>query len=158
MYILQSLTSIGRRSNNRYLRSHSRWARSVRDGFPRTVTNCFRELCYREMNVPVGLSVRQTVEIEVSPGHGGCPKKAHEWVDKQLTALRTRVAVIVPEVPFDPEKLALLLTEDKRANPTNYAMLVLSEAAAIEPEKAAKYVTSSQALDKISRDESARRR
>jgi len=56
---------------------------------------------------------------------------------------------LIPEVPFDPEKLALLLTEDKRANPANYALLVLSEAASMEPEKAAKYVTSSQALDKM---------
>ena len=67
-----------------------------------------------------------------------------------LTALLAGAdRTLIPEVPFDPEKLALLLTEDKRANPTNYAMLVLSEAAAIEPDKAAKYVTSSQALDKM---------
>ena len=36
---------------------------------------------------------------------------------------------IISEVPFDPEKLAELLMEDKRANPSNYAMVTISEGA-----------------------------
>jgi len=47
---------------------------------------------------------------------------------------------LIPEVPFDPERLAALLVEDKRANPTNYAILVMSEASTIEPDKALKYL------------------
>jgi 6-phosphofructokinase 1 len=36
---------------------------------------------------------------------------------------------IISEVPFDPEKLAGLIMEDKKANPSNYAMLTISEGA-----------------------------
>ncbi len=36
---------------------------------------------------------------------------------------------IISEVPFDPEKLASLIMEDKTANPSNYAMLTISEGA-----------------------------
>jgi 6-phosphofructokinase 1 len=36
---------------------------------------------------------------------------------------------IISEVPFDPEKLARVLMEDKRANPSNYAMMTISEGA-----------------------------
>ncbi len=36
---------------------------------------------------------------------------------------------IISEVPFDPEKLARLVMEDKRANPSNYAMITISEGA-----------------------------
>jgi 6-phosphofructokinase 1 len=36
---------------------------------------------------------------------------------------------IISEVPFDPEKLARLIMEDKRNNPSNYAMLTISEGA-----------------------------
>ncbi|MBW1739985.1 MAG: 6-phosphofructokinase [Deltaproteobacteria bacterium] len=36
---------------------------------------------------------------------------------------------IISEVPFDPEKLAKLIMEDKKANPSNYAMLTISEGA-----------------------------
>jgi len=38
---------------------------------------------------------------------------------------------IISEVPFDPEKLSGLLMEDKRANPSNYAMVTISEGAQI---------------------------
>ncbi len=38
---------------------------------------------------------------------------------------------IISEVPFDPEKLAALLLEDKRANPSNYAIMTISEGATI---------------------------
>jgi 6-phosphofructokinase 1 len=43
---------------------------------------------------------------------------------------------LIPEVPFDPEALASLLVEDKKLHPNNYAILTMSEAATISPEKA----------------------
>lgn len=36
---------------------------------------------------------------------------------------------VISEVPFDIEKLAALLAEDKRANPSNYAIMTISEGA-----------------------------
>ena len=36
---------------------------------------------------------------------------------------------LISEVPFDPEKLANLIMQDKRANPSNYAMVTISEGA-----------------------------
>jgi len=36
---------------------------------------------------------------------------------------------VIPEVPFDPEHLAELIAKDKRDNPSNYAMLAISEGA-----------------------------
>jgi 6-phosphofructokinase len=36
---------------------------------------------------------------------------------------------IISEVPFDPEKLARLVVEDKKANPSSYAMITISEGA-----------------------------
>ena len=36
---------------------------------------------------------------------------------------------IISEVPFDVERLAELLMRDKRANPSNYAMMTISEGA-----------------------------
>ncbi|MCI0475537.1 MAG: 6-phosphofructokinase [Anaerolineales bacterium] len=47
---------------------------------------------------------------------------------------------LIPEVPFDPERLAELLCEDQRRNPANYAILVMSEASALDPEKVSKYL------------------
>jgi 6-phosphofructokinase 1 len=41
------------------------------------------------------------------------------WVDR----------AIISEVPFDPQKLARLIMEDKKANPKNYAMITISEGA-----------------------------
>jgi 6-phosphofructokinase len=41
------------------------------------------------------------------------------WVDRAL----------ISEVPFDPERLAELVIRDKRANPSNYAMVTVSEGA-----------------------------
>jgi 6-phosphofructokinase len=43
------------------------------------------------------------------------------WVDR----------AIIPEVPFDPQRLAELIMKDKRANPKNYAMITISEGAKI---------------------------
>ncbi|MFA9404218.1 MAG: 6-phosphofructokinase [Anaerolineales bacterium] len=39
---------------------------------------------------------------------------------------------IISEVPFSPEKLANLLVRDKKSNPSNYAMMTISEGATIE--------------------------
>lgn len=36
---------------------------------------------------------------------------------------------IISEVPFDPEKLSKLVMEDKNSNPSNYAMVTISEGA-----------------------------
>jgi 6-phosphofructokinase len=36
---------------------------------------------------------------------------------------------LISEVPFDPERLANLVMQDKRANPSNYAMVTISEGA-----------------------------
>jgi 6-phosphofructokinase 1 len=36
---------------------------------------------------------------------------------------------VIPEVPFDPHKLAALVMEDKTVNPKNYAMVTISEGA-----------------------------
>ncbi len=47
---------------------------------------------------------------------------------------------LIPEVPFDPEKLASMLLNDKGTNPNNYAILTLSEATAVVPELARKYL------------------
>jgi 6-phosphofructokinase 1 len=46
---------------------------------------------------------------------------------------------LVPEVPFDPERLAALLVDDQRRNPSNYAILTMSEASNIRPDKVSKY-------------------
>lgn len=48
---------------------------------------------------------------------------------------------LIPEVPFDPERLATLLAEDKRNNPNNYAILAMSESVTIDPALAARYGT-----------------
>ena len=48
--------------------------------------------------------------------------------------------LLIPEVPFDPEKLALLLLEDKRSNPASYAILAMSEAVSLDPEKLSRYM------------------
>jgi 6-phosphofructokinase 1 len=38
---------------------------------------------------------------------------------------------VISEVPFEPEKLARLLVRDKKTNPSNYAMLTISEGAQV---------------------------
>jgi 6-phosphofructokinase len=38
---------------------------------------------------------------------------------------------IISEVPFEPQKLADFLLEDKRSNPSNYAMMTISEGAKV---------------------------
>lgn len=39
---------------------------------------------------------------------------------------------IISEIPFDPKKLADFLVADKRSNPSNYAMMTISEGSKIE--------------------------
>jgi len=38
---------------------------------------------------------------------------------------------IIPEVPFDIERLAAMVTQDKQTNPSNYALMTISEGAQI---------------------------
>jgi 6-phosphofructokinase len=38
---------------------------------------------------------------------------------------------VISEVPFDPDRLATLLMQDKRENPSNYAMMTISEGATV---------------------------
>lgn len=46
---------------------------------------------------------------------------------------------IISEVPFDPEKLASLLDQDYKANPSNYAMVTISEGATMVGGKVIEY-------------------
>ncbi len=46
---------------------------------------------------------------------------------------------LISEVPFDPEKLAELVVKDKNANPSNYAMVTVSEGAHIMGGKIVEY-------------------
>jgi 6-phosphofructokinase 1 len=46
---------------------------------------------------------------------------------------------IISEVPFDPEKLAVLLMQDKRNNPSNYAIMTISEGATMIGGKIVEY-------------------
>jgi 6-phosphofructokinase len=57
---------------------------------------------------------------------------------------------LIPEVSFDPERLVSLLMKDQRTNPNNYALLTMSEAATIAPEKALNYVPEMARLEKQS--------
>lgn len=46
---------------------------------------------------------------------------------------------LISEVPFDPEKLAVLVMADKRGNPSNYAMVTISEGAHMIGEMTVEY-------------------
>ena len=46
---------------------------------------------------------------------------------------------LISEVPFDPEKLGELVLKDKRANPSNYAMVTVSEGAHMVGGKVVEY-------------------
>ncbi|MBK9050993.1 MAG: 6-phosphofructokinase [Chloroflexi bacterium] len=46
---------------------------------------------------------------------------------------------IISEVPFDPERLAELVMQDKRGNPSNYAMVTISEGAHMVGGKVVEY-------------------
>ncbi len=47
---------------------------------------------------------------------------------------------LIPEVPFDPHHLGELLLDDQRRNPSNYAVLVMSENAQVDPSRAPELV------------------
>jgi 6-phosphofructokinase 1 len=47
---------------------------------------------------------------------------------------------IIPEVPYDPEKLAYLLLQDKHSTPGNYAVVTVTDGSAIVPEKLEQYL------------------
>src|SRR5438270_270610 len=49
-----------------------------------------------------------------------------------FTAYATSIRCVIPEYKVDLDKLIQLLLEEKRANPSNYALVVLSEGAAWE--------------------------
>lgn len=48
------------------------------------------------------------------------------WYAAYVTSTRC----VIPEAPFDLDRLAVLLTEDRDANPSQYAMVIASEGAA----------------------------
>jgi 6-phosphofructokinase len=43
---------------------------------------------------------------------------------------------IIPEVPYDPERLASLVMGDKRENPANYAVVTVCDGSQVHPDKA----------------------
>jgi 6-phosphofructokinase 1 len=47
--------------------------------------------------------------------------------------------VIIPEVPYDPERLASLILQDKHQTPANYAVVMICDGSQIEQEKIGKY-------------------
>lgn len=55
---------------------------------------------------------------------------------------------IISEVPFDPEKLAALLMKDKQENPSNYAIMTISEGASVMGEEGSQQ---SESLDRQKR-------
>ena len=55
------------------------------------------------------------------------------------TAYATSIRCLIPEYPFDLHHLADLLMEDKRNNPSNYALVVISEGATWAGEAVAEY-------------------
>ncbi|MEW5956903.1 MAG: 6-phosphofructokinase [Chloroflexota bacterium] len=46
---------------------------------------------------------------------------------------------IIPEVPYNPEKLAWLVLRDKKLTPANYAVVTVSDGSQIEPDKVLEY-------------------
>jgi 6-phosphofructokinase len=46
---------------------------------------------------------------------------------------------IIPEVPYDPERLAHLALQDQAHNPNNYAIVLVSDGSRIAPDKIARY-------------------
>lgn len=57
---------------------------------------------------------------------------------------------VISEVPFDPEKLATLLAADKHKNPSNYAILTISEGATMIGGKNMRYGQPDAASQKLS--------
>jgi ATP-dependent phosphofructokinase / diphosphate-dependent phosphofructokinase len=57
------------------------------------------------------------------------------------TAYVTSIRCLIPEHPFDLDKLAALLMEDKRGNPSRYALAVISEGAIWKGQQVQEYGT-----------------
>lgn len=55
------------------------------------------------------------------------------------TAYVTSIRCLIPEYPFDLNRLAALLMEDKRGNPSNYALVIISEGATWKGQKVQEY-------------------
>lgn len=47
--------------------------------------------------------------------------------------------VIIPEVPYDPERLAYLALQDKRETPANYSVIVITDGSQIDDQSKTKY-------------------
>ncbi len=64
----------------------------------------------------------------------------HSGLSSLMTAFLAGVdRAIIPEVPYDPEKLAYLVMRDKSVTPGNYAVVTVSDGSRIVPEKVLKY-------------------
>ncbi len=77
-------------------------------------------------------SREQIVVVETLGGNSG--------LSSLLVAFMAGVdRTIIPEVPYDPEKLAYLAMRDKRENPNNYAIVAVSDGSQIVPDKIMQY-------------------
>jgi 6-phosphofructokinase len=77
-------------------------------------------------------SREQIVVVETLGGNSG--------LSSLLVAFMAGVdRTIIPEVPYDPEKLAYLAMQDKRENPNNYAIVAVSDGSQIVPDKIMQY-------------------
>ncbi len=82
----------------------------------------------REMR-DVAASREEVAVISVLGHHSGL---ATMLISTFANADRT----LIPEVPFEPGRLGELLLEDRQKNPSNYAILVMSENARFDPQQA----------------------
>jgi len=55
------------------------------------------------------------------------------------TAYVTSTRCLIPEYPFDLDRISALLLEDKRGNPSNYSLVVVSEGAVWQHHKAGEF-------------------
>jgi 6-phosphofructokinase len=74
-------------------------------------------------------------QIVVAETFGGSSGSSALLVAFMAAADRT----IIPEVPYDPEKLTQLAMQDKRENPSNYAVVVVADGSQILPDQVAQY-------------------
>jgi 6-phosphofructokinase 1 len=69
--------------------------------------------------------------------------------------------VIIPEVPYDPERLASLAQRDKALNPNNYAVVLVCDGSRMAPDKLLKYTphlsprSKSEALQLLTEEEAS---
>ena len=59
--------------------------------------------------------------------------------DAGVASPHRRLVTVISEVPFDPERLAELVAKDKKTNPSNYAMVTVSEGAHMVGGKVVEY-------------------